>query len=232
MLQSAWRAYGSYLEIATNRRRSSSYFLEGVTAMQQSVLCTVPTRAAADLLVRKLEQSIFPRSEISVICSDPSANGAVLSTTNDIKGASDDNRSSPRDTATNEAVDAVSAVTAGSVMGGFFGLFVGTLAFLLPGFGPLIVAGPVIGLLGGAAAGAGVGTLANVFAETAVAPSDAARFEKRVREGYVLISVHVKSYAEQLRATDVCERNGAEDIYLSHDEIGMAEANAFGVALS
>src|SRR5689334_1403178 len=57
---------------------------------------------------------------------------------------------------------AVGAATGGAI-GGTLGLLVGLGALAIPGLGPFIAAGPIVGALAGAGAGGAVGTLAGAL---------------------------------------------------------------------
>lgn len=107
---------------------------------------------------------------------------------------------------------AVTGAATGGVIGGTLGLLAGIGALAIPGVGPLIAAGPLLAALSGAAAGATVGGIAGGLIGLGIPELEAKRFENRVNEGNILISVHTSSGDEVTRAKNVLEEAGAEDI--------------------
>jgi hypothetical protein len=93
---------------------------------------------------------------------------------------------------------------------------VGTLA--IPGVGPFIAAGPVMAALGGAAIGAGAGGLIGALVGLGIPEYEAKRYEGKLREGNILISVHSDNRDETKRAKEILERDGADEISSSSEE--------------
>ena len=74
----------------------------------------------------------------------------------------------------------------GAVVGGVLGILAGAAFFWIPGFGPLIVLGPLAaGLTGGA-----VGALIGAMTGWGIPKERAHRYEKRVKAGDLLVVVH------------------------------------------
>jgi len=107
---------------------------------------------------------------------------------------------------------AVTGATTGGVVGGVLGLLAGIGALAIPGVGPLIAAGPLLAALSGAAAGAAVGGIAGALIGLGIPELEAKRYENRISEGNILISVHTETSEEVDRAKDVLKNAGAEDI--------------------
>ncbi|MES2920598.1 MAG: DUF3341 domain-containing protein [Verrucomicrobiota bacterium] len=107
---------------------------------------------------------------------------------------------------------AVTGAATGGVLGGTLGLLAGIGALAIPGVGPLIAAGPLLAALSGAAAGATVGGIAGALIGLGIPELEAKRYENRISEGNILISVHAADGEEVSRAKDILERAGAEDI--------------------
>lgn len=107
---------------------------------------------------------------------------------------------------------AVTGAATGGVLGGTLGLMVGIGALAIPGVGPLIAAGPLLAALSGAAAGATVGGIAGGLIGLGIPELEAKRFENRISEGNILISVHAATSEEVTRAKDILEKSDAEDI--------------------
>ena len=107
---------------------------------------------------------------------------------------------------------AVTGVTAGGVVGGAIGLLAGIGALAIPGVGPLIAAGPLLAALSGAAAGAAAGGIAGALIGMGIPEIEAKRYENRVGEGNLLISIHASDGDEVDRAKKILSDCGAEDI--------------------
>jgi hypothetical protein len=107
---------------------------------------------------------------------------------------------------------AIAGVATGGVLGGALGLLAGIGALAIPGVGPLIAAGPLMAALSGAAAGTTVGGIAGGLVGMGIPELEAKRYENRIAEGNVLISVLAQSSDEVSRAKDILEKADAEDI--------------------
>jgi len=107
---------------------------------------------------------------------------------------------------------ATAGVTAGGVVGGTLGVLVGIGALAIPGVGPLIAAGPIMAALGGAAIGAAAGGLVGTLVGMGIPEYEAKRYESKIREGRILLSVHTEDSGEAKRAREIFDRDGAEDI--------------------
>lgn len=112
--------------------------------------------------------------------------------------------------------------TTGGVLGGGLGLLAGIGALAIPGVGPLIAAGPLLAALSGAAAGATVGGIAGALIGMGIPEIEAKRYENRIAEGNILISVHTTTGDEVDRAKDILDRAGAQDISVT----SISEAKA------
>ncbi len=98
------------------------------------------------------------------------------------------------------------------VVGGALGWIAGIGALAIPGVGPFIAAGPIIGALSGAAIGAAVGGIAGGLIGLGIPELEAKRYEGKIKAGNILISVHTDNSEEISRAKDIFTRAGAEDI--------------------
>ncbi len=107
---------------------------------------------------------------------------------------------------------AVTGAATGGVLGGALGLLAGIGALAIPGVGPLIAAGPLLAALSGAAAGATVGGVTGALIGMGIPELEAKRYENRIAEGNILISVHAETSDEVKTAKDILERAGAQDI--------------------
>jgi hypothetical protein len=103
-------------------------------------------------------------------------------------------------------------VTAGGVIGGTLGLLAGLGAIAIPGLGPFLAAGPIMGGLAGLGAGGAVGGLIGALAGMGIPEYEAKRYEGRVRNGGVLLSVHCSTSDQIDRAKEILKETAAEDI--------------------
>ena len=100
----------------------------------------------------------------------------------------------------------------GGVIGGTLGLLAGIGAIAIPGVGPFIAAGPIMGALAGLGAGGAVGGLIGALVGMGMPEYEAKRYEGRVKAGGVLLSIHCDTSGEVSRAKDLLKATGAEDI--------------------
>jgi hypothetical protein len=107
---------------------------------------------------------------------------------------------------------ATAGATTGAVLGGGLGWLVGIGALAIPGLGPFIAAGPIVALLAGAGAGGAIGGLTGALIGMGIPEYEAKRYEGRVKNGGILLSVHCDSSEWTKKAKDILERTGAEDV--------------------
>jgi hypothetical protein len=100
----------------------------------------------------------------------------------------------------------------GVLLGGGLGWLVGIGALAIPGLGPFIAAGPIMAALAGAGVGGAVGGLTGALIGMGIPEYEAKRYEGRVKDGGILLSVHSDSSDETKRAKKILERTGAQDI--------------------
>ena len=151
--------------------------------------------ATAETAVDQLIAGGFSNDDVSVLMSD-------------VKGsrdfAAEKNTKAPEGTATGVGV--------GGVVGGTIGLLAGIGALAIPGVGPFIAAGPIMGALAGLGVGGTVGGLVGALVGMGIPEYEAKRYEGRVKEGGILVSVHCDSSEEISRAKDILKATGADDI--------------------
>jgi hypothetical protein len=131
--------------------------------------------------------------------------------------AHEKNTKAPEGTAT--------GVTTGGAIGGTLGLLAGIGALAIPGVGPFIAAGPIMGALAGLGVGGAVGGLVGALVGMGIPEYEAKRYEGRVKDGGVLLSVHCDTSEEIKRAEDLLKGTGAEDI----SSAGEKAASSHGV---
>jgi hypothetical protein len=100
----------------------------------------------------------------------------------------------------------------GAVLGGALGWLAGIGALAIPGLGPFIAAGPIMAALAGAGVGGTVGGLTGALVGMGIPEYEAKRYEGRVKEGGILLSVHSDDSDWTKKAKNILERTGAQDI--------------------
>lgn len=100
----------------------------------------------------------------------------------------------------------------GAVLGGALGWLAGIGALAIPGVGPFIAAGPILAALGGLGAGAALGGIAGGLAGLGMPEYEVKRYEGRVMNGSILVSVHCDNGDWRDKAKKIMELTGAEDV--------------------
>src|ERR1700680_515634 len=100
----------------------------------------------------------------------------------------------------------------GIVLGGAMGWLLGIGAIAIPGLGPFIAAGPIMAALAGAGVGGAVGGITGALIGMGIPEYEAKRYEGRVKDGGILLSVHSDNSDWTKRAKEILERTGAQDI--------------------
>jgi len=100
----------------------------------------------------------------------------------------------------------------GVVLGGAMGWLLGIGAIAIPGLGPFIAAGPIMAALAGAGVGGAVGGITGALIGMGIPEYEAKRYEGRVKDGGILLSVHSDNSEWTKRAKEILKRTGAQDI--------------------
>src|SRR6202044_2934145 len=100
----------------------------------------------------------------------------------------------------------------GAVIGGGLGWLLGIGALAIPGLGPFIAAGPIMAALAGVGVGGAVGGITGALVGMGIPEYEAKRYEGRVKDGGILLSVHSDDSEWTKRAKEILERTGAQDI--------------------
>jgi hypothetical protein len=101
---------------------------------------------------------------------------------------------------------------AGAVVGGTLGLLAGIGALAIPGLGPFIAAGPIMGALAGMGTGGVVGGFVGALVGMGIPEYEAKRYEGRIKEGHILLSVHCDNSDWVKKAKEILERTGGQDV--------------------
>lgn len=167
-----------------------------------------PSREMLEHGVQQLKAEGFSNSDISVLFASPSGTKEF---------AHENSTKAPEGATTG----ALSGATIGGVLGWLAGI--GTLA--IPGVGPFIAAGPIMAALAGAGVGGAVGGIAGALVGLGIPEYEAKRYESRINEGGILLSVHAADSKWVDKARDILEQTEAEDIG-EKDEVPAAGQSA------
>jgi hypothetical protein len=162
---------------------------------QKSVFCLAISRSQAEQIVDRLKAANFSHNDISVLFPDK-----------------DTNRDFAHEKNTKAPEGAITGAGTGGALGGALGWLVGIGALAIPGVGPFIAAGPIMAALSGAAIGAAAGGITGGLIGMGIPELEAKRYEGKIKEGNILISVHTESSQEISRAKEIFKGTGAKDI--------------------
>jgi hypothetical protein len=161
----------------------------------KAVFGIYPDRPAVEEAVDALRAAGFRSTDISVLFQENQG-------TKDF--AHEKNTKAPEGATTGGIV--------GGISGGVLGWLTGIGALAIPGLGPLIAAGPIVAALAGVGAVGAVGGIIGGLAGLGVPEYEAKRFEGRIKQGGVLLSVHCDDDHWVKRAKDVLKMSGGEDV--------------------
>jgi hypothetical protein len=153
------------------------------------------SREAVEEAVTALENAGFRKTDISVLLPDNEG-------TKDL--AHEKHTKAPEGAA-------AGGVTGGAI-GGILGGLIGVGLIAIPGLGPLVAAGPIIAALTGVGSGGVVGGVIGALAGLGVPEYEAKRYEGRIKQGGLLLSVHCDDDHWSRRAKQILEHSGGEDI--------------------
>ena len=162
---------------------------------KKSVFCITTSRNQAEQIVERLKSANFSNNDISVLFPDKQTNRDF---------AHEKNTKAPE--------GAVTGAGTGGALGGALGWLAGIGALAIPGVGPFIAAGPIMAALSGAAIGAAAGGVAGALIGMGIPELEAKRYEGKIKEGNILISVHTENSDEISRAKEIFKAAGAQDI--------------------
>jgi hypothetical protein len=163
--------------------------------MKASVYCIANTTAQAENIVDALKGAGFSNDSISALMPD---------------------KRSTKDFAHEHSTKAPEGATTGGVaglgVGAALGWLAGIGALAIPGVGQFIAAGPIMAALGGAAVGTAAGGVVGGLIGMGIPEFEAKRYDSKIREGNILISVHTEDSKQRDVAKDVFKRFNADDI--------------------
>ena len=162
--------------------------------MSKAVFGIATTYAQAETIVESLKTAGFSNNDISVLLPDKDG-------TRDF--AHEKNTKAPEGAA-------AGAGTGG--IGGVLGWLVGIGSLAIPGVGPFVAAGPIMAALSGAAVGSAVGGLTGALVGLGIPEFEAKRYEGKLKQGNILISVHSEDSKETDRSEQILKKANAQDI--------------------
>lgn len=165
---------------------------------KNSVICIATSEKQAVDIVWRLKNAGFSGNDISALFPDKSGT-----------------RDFAHEQHTKAPEGAAAGAGTGGILGGALGWLAGVGALAIPGVGPFIAAGPIAAALSGAAIGATVGGLTGALIGMGVPEYEAKRYEGKVKDGNVLISVHSENRESTDRAKSIFEEEGARDIHVA-----------------
>lgn len=163
--------------------------------MTKAVFCIAQSTVQTEVIISDLKTAGFSNNDISVLFPDKT-------TTKDF--AHEKHTKAPE----GAAIGGVVGISTGAVLGWLAGI--GSLA--IPGVGPFIAAGPIMGALSGAAVGAAAGSLSGSLIGLGIPEYEAKRYEGKIKGGSALISVHTSSSEAIDQVKQIFEKAHAEDI--------------------
>jgi outer membrane lipoprotein SlyB len=170
--------------------------------MDKAVIGIVETQIQADKIIGRLHTAGFASSDISVLFPDKSGT-----------------RDFAYEHGTKLPEGAAAGAGTGGLVGGAIGLLAGLGALAIPGFGPLLAAGPLLATLSGAAAGAAVGGLTGALVGLGIPEIQAKHYEGKIKGGNILLAVHVNN-ADGIRSAEQIMKSGG-----AHDTSSTTEAS-------
>jgi hypothetical protein len=163
--------------------------------MKQAVMGIVDTPAQAELTVERLRAAGFANDDVSVLFPDR-------------RGAHD----FAFEQHTKAPEGALAGAGLGGVIGGILGIAAGVGILVVPGFGSLVAAGPLLAALSGMAT---LGILAGAIGAVLgarVPEIQAKHYDGKTRLGTILVAVHTETKIAASRAREVLRSVAATDV--------------------
>ena len=169
--------------------------------MSKTIAALYPSRTRAQQVIVDLRKVGVPDDRINILSHQA------------LEERSDGTHTATKETS-NDIAEVGEGAAAGSVGGAVGGALAAIGLALIPGVGWIAAAGPIIGILGSAAAGAGIGAVAGGIAgglsDTGVSKADADIYAEALRRGGSLVLLTVADRNEA-RVTSILERHDPID---------------------
>jgi uncharacterized membrane protein len=161
-----------------------------MNTINNAVVAVYPSHAGAESAVKDLEQSGFDMKKLSIVGRDYHTDEHVVGYYN----AGDRMKYWGK---------------VGAFWGGFWGLLFGSAFFLIPGFGPLLVAGPLVAwIVGGLESAVVVGGLSAIgggLCSIGIPKDSVLKYETALKTGKYVLIAHGTT-EEVARARDIIKR--------------------------
>ena len=167
-----------------------------MSAKKVGVFGIYASRLAVENATDSLMKAGFPASDISVLMPETPGGAKYMGT----------------EKATKAPEGAAAGVTAGGLIGGTLGALAGVGLLAIPGLGPFIAAGPIMAGLAGLGVGGAVGGVTGALIGMGIPEFEAKRYEGHLQKGGILLSVHCDTPGEIMRAKEVVESTGGEEV--------------------
>ncbi len=128
--------------------------------------------------------------------------------------------------ATKAPEGATTGAVSGFAIGTTLGWLVGIGSLAIPGIGPFVAAGPIMAAIAGAGIGSAVGGVAGGLIGLGIPEYEAKRYESEIKNGGILLSVHVDDGDWQAKAKHILEEAGARDISTAGEVEGGMRTSA------
>ncbi len=159
-----------------------------------SIVAIYPSHTAAEVAIKELQQSGFDMKKLSIVGRDYHTDEHVVGYYN-----------------TGDRMKHWGKL--GAFWGGIWGLLFGSAFFLIPGIGPLLVAGPlvswIVGALEGAVVVGGLSALGAGLYGLGIPKDSILRYETALKSGKYVVIAH-GSDAETVHAREIIGRTNPE----------------------
>lgn len=163
--------------------------------MSNCVYCIAKNDGQAIRIASGLRNMGIAAGDISIVAPDPTSH-----------------RDLAHENATKAPEGAATGASAGALLGGALGWLAGIGSLAIPGLGPLIAAGPILGTLSGLAVGGTIGGIGGALVGLGIPEYEAQQYEGKLKKGRILMCVHSEDSEEESRIRDVFSAEHAEDI--------------------
>ena len=161
-----------------------------------STVATYPTHTAAEAAIKELQQSGFDMKKLSIVGRDYHTDEHVVGYYN-----------------TGDRMKVWGQT--GAFWGGLWGFMFGSAFFFVPGIGPLLIAGPLVGWLVGALEGAvlggGLSALGAGLFSIGIPKNSVLEYETALKTGKFVLIAHGSS-EEVAKAKDILNRTKPETL--------------------
>ena len=175
---------------------------------RKALFCIARSEAQASDIVNELKAAGFSNNDISALLPD---------------------KTGTRDFAHERHTKAPEGFATGAVLGGTvcagLGWLAGIGSLAIPGLGPFIAAGPIMGALSAASIGMAVGGVVGSLIGMRFPEYEATRYDGKLSEGNILLSVHCDNETAARHGKTILERANAQDIASSR-EVKIPESEA------